>query len=169
MSPTILRFSTAFGLSPRMRFDLTINQFTRELAIGNELVVYDADTWRPYCHVQDFAHLIQLVIEAPNDKVAFEIFNAGADENNATKKMVVDCILEKNLPGKVQYKAHGNDPRNYIVDFEKVKTVLGFQPRKTIDDGISELLDSINNHVFDNVDLNKNFHGNYEINYQVPE
>ena len=60
--PTILRFATAFGLAPRMRFDLTVNEFTREVAEGNELVVYDAHTWRPYCHVRDFARLIGRVL-----------------------------------------------------------------------------------------------------------
>ena len=66
--PTILRFATAFGLSPRMRFDLTVSEFTRELFLGNELLVFDAETWRPYCHTQDFAKLIQKVLEAPEEK-----------------------------------------------------------------------------------------------------
>ena len=86
MNPIILRFATAFGLSPRMRFDLTVSEFTRDLAIGNNLLVYDTNTWRPYCHVQDFAILIQLLIEAPKEKVGFEVFNAGGDINNATKQ-----------------------------------------------------------------------------------
>ena len=165
MNPTILRFATAFGLSPRMRFDLTISKFTRELVLGDELLVYDAHTWRPYCHVQDFARLIQLVIEAPKDKVSFEVFNAGGEANNATKQMIVDVILERIPGGKVKYNEHGSDPRNYRVSFEKVNNVLGFKPKYTIDDGISELIDAMNNHVFDYVDKNKNFHGNYEINY----
>ena len=56
--PTILRFSTAFGLSSeRMRFDLTINQFVKE-AFKNKLEIYDGDTYRPYCHVKDFAELL---------------------------------------------------------------------------------------------------------------
>ena len=62
-SPTILRFATAFGLSPM--FDLTISEFTREMAIGKELLVYDALHSRPYCHVRDFARLIQKVLDAP--------------------------------------------------------------------------------------------------------
>lgn len=166
--PTILRFATAFGLSPRMRFDLTISEFTRDLAIGKELVVYDAHTWRPYCHVQDFSRLIQMVIEAPTDKVSFEVFNAGGDVNNATKQMIVDCILEKFPNDRVCYQEQGSDPRNYKVNFEKVKSVLGFQPKYTIQDGIDELIDAIHNHVFDNVDENKNFFGNYEIYYPIP-
>ena len=165
MYPTILRFATAFGLSPRMRFDLTISEFTRDLAMDKELLVYDAHTWRPYCHVQDFARLIQMVIEAPTEKVSFEVLNAGGDINNATKQMIVDAILEKIPDGKVHYQDHGSDPRNYRVSFEKVKSVLGFEAEYTIQDGIDELIEAINNHVFDNVDENKNFFGNYEIRY----
>ena len=167
MHPTILRFATAFGLSPRMRFDLTISEFTRELVIGNELLVYDAHTWRPYCHVQDFARLIQLLIEAPNEKVSFEVFNAGGGVNNATKQMIVDTILEIIPNGKVCYQEHGSDPRNYRVNFEKVKSVLGFKPKHTIQDGITELIVSIQNQVFDHVDENKNFFGNYEMDYII--
>jgi len=165
MNPTILRFATAFGLSPRMRFDLTVSDFTLNLAIGNELLVYDPLTWRPYCHVKDFANLIKMVIESPSEKVAWEIFNAGSDVNNATKQMIVNYILEKFPDGKVHYQEHGSDPRNYRVNFEKVKSVLGFEPKYTIQDGIKELIEAINNHIFDHVDQNRNFFGNYEIEY----
>ena len=167
MNPTILRFATAFGLSPRMRFDLTISEFTRELALGKELVVYDADTWRPYCHVKDFARLIQMVIEAPIEKVSFEVFNAGGDVNNAKKKMIVDTIINKIPKGRVKYQEHGSDPRNYRVNFNKVESVIGFEPKYTIQDGVEELIGAINNHVFDRVDAMPNFFGNYEIDYPV--
>tara|TARA_B100000315_G_C14519685_1_gene560924 strand:- start:308 stop:1312 length:1005 start_codon:yes stop_codon:yes gene_type:complete len=167
MDPTILRFATAFGLSPRMRFDLTVSEFTRDLALGNDLLVYDADTWRPYCHVGDFARLIQMVLEAPKEKVSFEVFNAGGDVNNATKQMIVDSILKKIPDGKVKYQEHGSDPRNYRVNFNKVKTVLGFEPKYTIQNGIDKLVDAMNNHIFDHVGENRNFHGNYEISYRI--
>ncbi len=81
--------------------------------------------------------------------------------------MIVDAILERIPDGKVRYNEHGNDPRNYRVSFEKVKNILGFVPKYTIEDGISELIEAINIHVFDNVNRNRNFHGNYEINYLV--
>ena len=165
MNSTILRFATAFGLSPRMRFDLTVSDFTLNIATGNKLLVYDANTWRPYCHVQDFARLIQMVIEAPTEKVAFEVFNAGGDGNNATKQMIVNSILKIFSDGKVKYQEHGSDPRNYKVNFNKVKSLLGFEPQYTVQYGIDELIDAINNHVFDHIEENRNFHGNYEINY----
>ena len=167
LRPSILRFATAFGLSPRMRFDLTVSEFTRDLAMGNDLLVYDADTWRPYCHVEDFARLIRMVFEAPLKKVSFEIFNAGGDVNNATKQMIINLILNKIPDGKVKYQEQGSDPRNYRVNFQKVKKVLRFEPQYTVQNGIDELVDAMNNHIFDHVDENRNFHGNYEINYRI--
>ena len=156
-SPTILRFATAFGLSPRMRFDLTISEFTIEMATGKELLVYDADTWRPYCHVRDFARLIEKVLEAPNQLVANQVFNAGGEVNNYTKKMIVDEILNFLPDAKVKFQKQGNDPRNYRVSFNKVLKILNFEPTFTVEDGILELLDSINNRVFDHVEEHETF------------
>jgi nucleoside-diphosphate-sugar epimerase len=162
-TPTILRFATAFGMAPRMRFDLTVNEFTRELALDRELLVFDAHTWRPYCHVRDFSRLIYTVLEAPLKDVAFEVFNAGGEQNNFTKKGVVDTIVDLLPNAKVRYKEHGSDPRNYRVDFSKVRKVLGFEPKYSVQYGVAELLNAIENHVFDNADNARNFHGNYEI------
>jgi nucleoside-diphosphate-sugar epimerase len=162
-TPTVLRFATAFGLASRMRFDLTVNEFTREMALGKDLLIFDAETWRPYCHVKDFARLIQKVIEAPVDKVGFEVFNAGGEINNFTKQGIVDLIVKYIPNANVRYQKHGSDPRNYRVDFTKVRTVLGFEPEYTVEDGVVELLDAIKEHVFDQADLMKNFHGNYEL------
>lgn len=162
-TPTILRFATAFGLAPRMRFDLTVNEFTRALAIGQELTVFDAHTWRPYCHVKDFGRLIQMVIKARDVDIAFEVFNAGGEVNNFTKQGVLDTILTLLPDAKVKYQEHGSDPRNYRVSFAKVRNQLGFEPQFTVRDGVTELLAAINQRVFDRVDQMRNFHGNYEI------
>ena len=162
-SPTVLRFATAFGLSPRMRFDLTVSEFTRDLALGNELLVFDAHTWRPYCHVRDFARLIQMVLEAPKQKVANEVFNAGDEINNYTKQMIVDSILKYLPNAKVRYQEHGGDPRNYKVDFRKVREKLNFCAKHTVEDGVVELLSAIDNRVFDLVEENANIYGNYDL------
>jgi nucleoside-diphosphate-sugar epimerase len=166
-APTILRFATAFGLAPRMRFDLTVNEFARELALGRELLVFDAQTWRPYCHVKDFGRLIQQVIEAPRVKIAFEVFNAGGEINNFTKQGVVDTILALLPNAKVRYQEHGTDPRNYRVNFRKVRDILGFEPKYTVEFGVKELLNAIREHVFDRADLMRDFHGNYQIEYSL--
>ena len=90
-----------------------------------KLMVFDAETWRPYCHVQDFAEVIVKVFEASDDQVAFQVFNAGGDVNNFTKKGLVELITEHLPDSKVIYKEHGGDPRNYKVDFSKIRDVLG--------------------------------------------
>ncbi len=166
-TPTVLRFATAFGLSTRMRFDLTVSEFTMELALARELLVYDANTWRPYCHVRDFGRLIDLVFQAPKAKVAFEVFNAGGEVNNYTKQGIVDAILEQLPNAQVKYKEHGVDPRNYRVDFSKVKKILDFNPKYTVPDGIEEVLKAFENHTFDHVDDQRNVFGNYELQYPV--
>jgi nucleoside-diphosphate-sugar epimerase len=162
----VLRFSTAFGLSPRMRFDLSISEFVKELYLGNELLVFDEHTWRPYCHVRDFARLIDIVLSAKNDDVYFEIFNAGGDSNNFTKKMIVDTIMQNIPDAKVKYGENGTDPRNYKVSFSKVKSVLKFTPNWTVEDGVKELIHAFKLGLYSDVNLNKNKYGNYTINYK---
>jgi len=159
-APTILRFATAFGVAPRMRFDLTVNEFTREMYCGHELVVFDADTWRPYCHVSDFARLIARVLEFPIDDVRFEIFNAGGDSNNFTKRSLVELISQR-LPGRrVSYRDNSADPRNYKVSFEKVASRLHFTPRMSVANGIDEIVWALEHHMFDDVAERPVYYGN---------
>lgn len=167
-SATILRFATAFGIAPRMRFDLTINEFVRDLYEKGNIVVYDADTWRPYCHVNDFARLVRIVLDAPKDKIHFQVFNAGGDDNNYTKRMLVNKILKLLPAANVHFQEHGGDPRNYKVNFDKVKNVLGFSPKYSVEFGVQELLGALENKVFNNSGEFRNFHGNYEIQYSRP-
>jgi nucleoside-diphosphate-sugar epimerase len=162
-SGSVLRFATAFGLSPRMRFDLTINEFVREMHSGKELLVFDAKTWRPYAHVQDLSTAVIRLLEAPRERVHFEVFNTGGDANNYTKQMVVDCIRKYLPEAPVRYQGHGADPRNYRVDFRKIRETLYFQPEVTVDDGVREILTALKQKLFKFADQEKTFHGNYEI------
>jgi nucleoside-diphosphate-sugar epimerase len=157
----VLRFATAFGLSPRMRFDLSVSEFTREIFFGEELLVYDEHTWRPYCHVRDFARLLEIVINSENSKVEYEIFNAGGDINNFTKKMIIDEILRHIPDGKVKFGESGCDPRNYKVSFAKVKNVLGFEPIYTVQNGVIELIDALKIGVYSDSMRDKTKYGNY--------
>ncbi|WP_435097287.1 NAD-dependent epimerase/dehydratase family protein [Candidatus Pelagibacter bacterium nBUS_27] len=138
---TILRFATAFGLSSRMRYDLTVNEFTRDIFNSTKLEVYDPDTWRPYCHVQDFANILLLILNTEKSKILFEVFNAGSDENNHTKRMIVEKILKFVNFNEVYFVNNkGSDPRNYKVNFQKLNSVLGYQCKYLVDDGINEIL-----------------------------
>jgi nucleoside-diphosphate-sugar epimerase len=160
---TVLRFATAFGLAPRMRFDLTVNEFARELFLGRELAVYDADTWRPYCHVRDFARLIQRVLDAPPEGVSFEVFNGGGDSNNLTKRQIAEMVLKHVPHGRVVYRDNSADPRNYRVDFRKVRERLQFEAEFDVAYGIAEIIAALRSHLLDDVDTRPTFYGNYEL------
>lgn len=137
--PTCLRFSTVYGLSLRPRFDLTVNEFTKELAMGRELLVFGEQFWRPYCHVFDLARSVVSVIEAPAELVAFDVFNVGDTSENYQKKMIVDEVM-KVLPGaKVKYVSKNEDPRDYRVSFEKINNKLGFKLMFKVPDGIRQI------------------------------
>jgi len=160
-TPTILRFATAFGMAPRMRFDLTVNEFTRDLYLDKELLVFDADTWRPYCHIKDFARLIAKVMDTDPSKTAFQVFNAGSNENNYTKQGIVDLICSR-LPNRtVKYKENSSDPRNYRVNFSKLNNTLGFECKYSVADGVDELIAGLDQNIFDDVEERKLFYGNY--------
>jgi nucleoside-diphosphate-sugar epimerase len=150
--PTALRFATVYGLSPRMRFDLTVNEFTKELALGRELVVFGEQFWRPYCHVSDYARAILAVLNACEDQVAYAVFNVGDTSQNYTKKMIVEELLRQIPAGKVQFVQKEEDPRDYRVNFQKIKQSLGFNISKTVPDGIRDILTCIRAGLIENPD-----------------
>ena len=137
--PTSLRFSTVYGLSPRPRFDLTVNEFTKELALGRELVVFGEQFWRPYCHVVDLCRSVIAVLKAREEKVAFNVFNVGDTSENYQKQMIVDEIVKQIPDAKIQYVKKDEDPRDYRVSFEKISEELGFSITKKVPDGISQI------------------------------
>ena len=163
--PVILRFATAFGVSSRMRFDLTISEFIKTIYDKRKLVVYDENTWRPYCHLLDFSSLIYKVLEADKRIVSHEIFNAGSDNNNYTKKMIIEKILSYLPDGEVIFSSNSSDPRNYKVNFNKVNKILNFNAKYDLDYGIKELISYLdqNNEYINS--QNSNIYGNYVINY----
>ena len=163
MASTILRLSTAFGLSQRMRFDLTVSEFSRELAAGRELLVYDESTWRPYCHLLDISEAIIRVLEAPRQVVAGQVFNVGGDQQNYTKQMIVDEVRKVLPDAKVAYNAGGGDPRDYRVSFEKIKSALGYEPRQSIADSVRRVVQGVEAGLFDDVEARRDFYGNYAV------
>ncbi|MDA8933111.1 SDR family oxidoreductase [Candidatus Pelagibacter ubique] len=137
--PTSLRFSTVYGISSRMRFDLTVNEFTKDLALGKELLVYGEQFWRPYCHVKDFSNAFITVLKSPYEKVAYNVFNVGDTKENYTKQMLVN-ELKKVLPeSKIKFVKKQDDPRDYRVNCDKIKKELGFKITMTVPDGIMEI------------------------------
>jgi nucleoside-diphosphate-sugar epimerase len=161
-SPTILRVSTAYGISHRMRFDLTVSEFVRGLALGERLVVYDKDTWRPYCHVKDISRAIIRVLEAPRELVDGEVFNVGDDRENLTKQMIVELVA-RHVPVNVEYQAGDKDPRNYRVSFAKIRTRLGFAARHLVGDYVPPLIDAVKGGLYRTAGPTLSHYGNYDV------
>ena len=159
----ILRFATAFGFSERMRFDLTVNEFIKTIMQNKKLIIYDENTWRPYCHVSDFAKLIHIIFKSKIKK-NFDILNVGENKNNATKLTILKKIL-KHLPYKnIEFKKIGKDKRNYIVNFDKIKKIYNFRCSMNINKGIKEIITYIKkNKKFYLNERNKFKFGNYLI------
>ncbi len=151
-SPTVLRFATVYGLSPRMRFDLTVNEFTKELALGRDLEIFGEQFWRPYCHVYDFARAIELILNSDLNKVRYNVFNVGDTGENYQKQMIVEEIKKFIPQASVRYVKKSEDPRDYRVTFEKINRELGFKISKTVPDGIEEIKRMLDTKVILNAD-----------------
>jgi len=143
MSPTCLRFATVYGVGHRMRFDLTVNEFTRDLWADRKLDVFGETFWRPYVHVRDAARAVALVLASPLDKVSGRVFNAGHSDENYRKLDLVEIITGQLGRGDVSYVTKTEDPRDYKVSFERIKDELGYEPNYRVPGGIEELVGAL--------------------------
>ncbi len=140
LEPTCLRFATVYGKAPRMRFDLTVNEFTRDLWAEHPLEVFGELFWRPYVHARDAAAAVRMVLEAPSERTAGAVFNVGHSDENYRKLDLVEVITGVLGRGEVEYVSRDEDPRDYKVSFEKIKRELGFVPRMRVLDGVREIV-----------------------------
>ncbi len=127
-SPTFMRNATAFGASPRMRFDIVLNNLsglawtTRKIAM-----VSDGTPWRPLVHGLDIAQAIRRVLDAPRDLVHNEVFNVGSSEQNYRVREIADIVGDV-FGGEVSFGGAGGDNRSYRVSFDKIANKLpGFE------------------------------------------
>jgi nucleoside-diphosphate-sugar epimerase len=148
--PTPLRFSTVYGVSPRMRFDLTVNEFTVEMLTKKHLTVFGEQFWRPYVHVGDAARAIQAVLEAPEERVGGRVFNVGATDQNFQKLQLVDMIRPYAPDALVEFVHKDEDPRDYRVSFSLITKHLGFKPTRTVAQGIEEVARLVGENVVGN-------------------
>tara|TARA_R110000850_G_scaffold272385_1_gene407526 strand:- start:236 stop:1198 length:963 start_codon:yes stop_codon:yes gene_type:complete len=136
--PTVLRLSTAFGVSTRMRFDLLVSDFTLAAVKEGKIVIFGEQFWRPFVHVQDIAQAFRLVTEADPSIVSGEVFNVGSNDNN-TQKIQLGEMVKAQVPNtELEFVKRDTDPRSYRVDFTKIKERLGFEAKWSIKDGIRE-------------------------------
>jgi nucleoside-diphosphate-sugar epimerase len=144
-SPTFLRNATAYGVSPRLRADVVVNNLVGyACTTGKILIQSDGSPWRPLVHVEDIARAFLAVLEAPRSVVHNQAFNVGADEENYQIRELAWMVAEA-VPGSVVTFAEGGGPdaRDYRVDFGKLRRALPrFDTRRTVRDGIFELADA---------------------------
>ena len=137
--PCIFRLSTVYGLSPRMRFDLVVNIMTAKAVKEGTIKVFGGDQYRPNVHVADVARAIILALEAPIEKVGGQVFNVGSEKQNYKIEEIAK-IVQKGIHGsKITTEGSNVDLRDYKVNFEKIRSTLGFAPEMTIEKAVVEI------------------------------
>ena len=148
-SPTFLRSATAFGVSPRLRGDLVVNNLVGyACTTGDVLIKSDGMPWRPLVHIEDIARAFVAVLEAPRDLVHNEAFNVGMTSENYRVREVA-AMVAQTVPGsRVTYAGDASpDARNYRVNCEKIRSRLpAFEPRWTVRMGIEQVYDAFCHH-----------------------
>jgi nucleoside-diphosphate-sugar epimerase len=139
----IFRPATVCGYGPRQRLDLSVNILTNHAVNKGKITVFGGDQLRPNLHIQDYADLCKLLLDAPSEEIRNEVFNCGfqnmsiMDIAKTVKKVVEEIFPEKgNIPIEV---TTSDDPRSYHINSEKIYRVLGFKPKYSIEEAVIDL------------------------------
>ncbi|WP_051380654.1 NAD(P)-dependent oxidoreductase [Bradyrhizobium sp. WSM1743] len=147
---TVLRNATVYGLSKRMRFDLVINLMTLKAWKERKIFVLGGGKqWRPLVHVKDVVRGFEAVMDAPEEKVAKQIFNLGSNEQNYQVVQIANIIKEFIPSVEIIQVPDDPDKRTYNVNFDKIKNTLGFQAEFSARDGTKEIVEALNYGVID--------------------
>lgn len=141
-APVVLRLATLYGLSPRTRFDLIVNQFVLDAYTKRHLLIYQRGYSRSFVHVRDAVRGMMLALDAGRSKIDGEVYNLGTEQGNYTKDQIVNLVLKRLPETVVEYRdlTFGGDMRDITVSFTKIKNQLGFESTLDVDDGIRDLL-----------------------------
>ncbi|HBY07126.1 MAG TPA: NAD(P)-dependent oxidoreductase [Chloroflexi bacterium] len=144
-APLIFRPAHLYGLSPRPRFDMIVNQFVLDAFLRREMLIYQRGYSRSFVHIADAVRGILLGLQAPNEKIRGQVYNIGSAAGNLTKDEVVTLVLKRLPETHVTYKdlTFGGDMRDISVSFEKIRRELGFEAQLTVDDGVREVLHAL--------------------------
>lgn len=153
-APVIFRLATLYGLSPRTRFDMIVNQFVLEAHTKRELLIYQRGYSRSFLHLQDAIQGLGLGLTAPHESIVGEVFNLGTDRGNHTKDEIVALILKRLPETVVRYKdmTFGGDMRDITVSYQKIQERLGFEARLSVGDGVREVLHALRDGIYNNPD-----------------
>jgi nucleoside-diphosphate-sugar epimerase len=138
----IFRFATLYGISPRTRFDLIVNQFVLDAYTARKLIIYQRGYSRSFVHVRDVVRGLILGLRVPEAKARRQVYNLGTEDGNYTKDEIVALVLKCLPETVVTYKdlTFGGDMRDITVSFEKIRRELGFLPELTVEDGVREVV-----------------------------
>jgi len=144
-APIIPRFTTLFGISPRTRFDLLVNQFVLEALTLRKLVLFQGNYRRSFVHVRDVVRALRLMASAPVNDVRGQIFNVGSDAGNYTKTEIIE-LVRRHVDGVALEERDldfGSDMRDVTVSCQKIAERLEFRAAIGVEDGIKEVRDAI--------------------------
>ncbi|OGX27169.1 MAG: hypothetical protein A2787_08630 [Omnitrophica WOR_2 bacterium RIFCSPHIGHO2_01_FULL_48_9] len=163
-SPTILRMSTLYGYSPRMRFDLVVNTMTKTAVTEKKILVFNGGKqWRPLLHVEDAADAYIKCLKAPVDKIKGNVFNVGSSRQNyqiiQIAQKVHSCVPEAQLV----VEDSNNDPRNYLVSFSRIEKFLRYKADQDLEKSVLRIkraiekneIKDVNDRKYYNVEYNK--------------
>ena len=142
-TPVILRFGTVYGLSGRTRFDLVVNLLAAKAMVDGLITVIGKDQWRPFLHVHDAGRAVLAALEAHPEQLSDSIFNVGSDEQNYTLHEVGKLIQGMVPTAKLVCTESNEDPRNYRVNFKRIRTVLNFKPDWTLELGVQQVVEAV--------------------------
>lgn len=159
----ILRISTLYGTSRRMRYDLTINEFTKKVFKKEKFEIYHADTWRPYLNLIDLNHILIKLLSVKLKKLS-SVYNVGYSEENFTKRQIIKKIADNFKPKKNNFfkfvETSHFDKRDYKVNFSKIKK-LGIKKNVNLNLGIKKII------TFMKKNRKNNFNNNVFYNHKV--
>jgi nucleoside-diphosphate-sugar epimerase len=144
-APLIFRLTTLYGVSPRTRFDLVVNQFVLDAYSKRELVIYQRGYSRSFIHVRDVVCGIILGLNASDALTRGQVYNLGDQAGNYTKDEIVGLVIKRLPETVVTYKdlTFGGDIRDISISFDKIRAALGFSADLTVDDGVREVVNTL--------------------------
>lgn len=149
-----IRPATVCGYSPRTRLDLSVNILTNHAVNKGVITVFGGNQMRPNLHVEDMVDAYEVILDAPHEKIQGEVFNIGFQNHSiADIAKIVKKVVEEEMPEKDAIRivtTPSNDNRSYHVNSDKVKRVLGFAPKRTIEDAVRDLARAFRNHLLPN-------------------
>ena len=140
-SPTILRNATAFGVSPRMRFDLVVNNLAGFGYTTNVIkILSDGTAWRPNVHIEDIARAVLACLQSGSEEVGGQVFNVGMDSENYQVRQIASTVSEVMPRCKVEIAPDASkDSRSYRASFRKIATLKMFRPKWSVREAVEEL------------------------------